>query len=144
MMIGERARTLVVVHHQWCRPIVRPDTKQSAYKVAAAFAAAKAKPRRTSGWREGVAGGLRVPRWVEMGLREGERENHSGIREWVLSTELIKTSPFNGLLSLSISLSLSFSRNFTHTHVQVYIHTHVWYVGESGELESCWWPFLGK
>ena len=63
-------------------------------------------------------------------MRERERENHSGIREWVLSTELIKTSPFNGLLSLSLSLSLvsflspSLVASHTHTH-QVYIHARM-------------------
>lgn len=100
MMIG----VLVVVHCQWCRPIVRQTQNSRRTK----WLLRSLRRRRSRGepvGDEGVGRGLRMARWVEMGRRaskrekERERENHSGIREWVLSTELIKTSPFNRPLS---------------------------------------------
>ncbi|EZA48547.1 hypothetical protein X777_13217 [Ooceraea biroi] len=96
------------------------DTKQSAYKVAAAFAAEKAKPRRVGGRRGGGRGWGMVHRdrgkeAERLGARktEGTRESQWYQRVGIVYTELIKTSPFN------TPFPLARSRTNTRTNTRV-------------------------
>lgn len=88
-----------------------------------------------SRWAARGVGGLRVPRWVWVG-RLRARENHSGIREWVLSTELIKTSPFNRAVPLSLPRPLFPS--LPHTPFLATCHTRGHACMYENEGRTCW------
>ncbi|KYN12985.1 hypothetical protein ALC57_14831 [Trachymyrmex cornetzi] len=75
------------------------DTKQSVYKVAAAFVAEKAKP--VGDERDGI---------------EEARESQWYQRVGIVYTELIKTSPFN------TPFPLASSRTNTRTAYEIYTH----------------------
>ena len=94
------------------------DTKQSVYKVAAAFVAEKAKP--VGDERDGTREIVRCDREKEEEIERERKIEEAGESQWyqrvgIVYTELIKTSPFNTPFPLASSRTNTRRTRYTRT-----------------------------